>query len=56
MASQRRALGVLFGALALLFVGIGYAAARGGAWLVAGPAVALAVWLGSLSAGALRRR
>jgi hypothetical protein len=57
---QRRALGVLFGCLALALVAIAVGAALGAGgdtarWLVAGASLALGAWLGSLSLGALRR-
>ena len=53
---QRRALGVLFLAiaLALLAVAVWSAAEGGRAWVVALAAAALALWLGSLSFRALR--
>jgi hypothetical protein len=57
---QRRALGVLFTALAAGFVAISAAAiagAGGGArgWIIAAAALALAAWLGSLALSAFRR-
>ncbi|MFL6012294.1 MAG: hypothetical protein ACJ74A_07350 [Gaiellaceae bacterium] len=56
---QRRALGALFALLALGFAGVAFAAAYGAhdeaaGWVVALAAVALAVWLASLSFKALR--
>jgi hypothetical protein len=56
---QRRALGALFALLALAFAGIVYAVLNSDAGLalrivIAGAAGALAVWLGSLAARALR--
>lgn len=59
--SQRRALGVLFTALAAVFVAVAAAALIGaggsaGRWLIAVAALALAGWLGSLALAALRRR
>jgi len=56
---QRRALGALFMLLALGFAGIAAAAAASGAAapvrvVVALAAAALAIWLGSLAARALR--
>ena len=58
---QRRALGILFAVLAVVFAATAVAAlvgAGGGAkgWVVAVGALALAGWLGSLAASALRRR
>ena len=52
--SQRRALGVLFLALALIFLGIAYAAAVASQWFVAAPAAVIALWIGSLSISAFR--
>jgi hypothetical protein len=56
---QRRALGLLFSVLSLALVGIAVAAlvgAHGAArWVVAGAALALAAWLGSLALSATRR-
>jgi len=56
---QRHALGLLFVALALVFVATGIAAligAGGGAkgWVVAVGALALGAWLGSLAVSAFR--
>jgi hypothetical protein len=56
---QRRALGALFFLLAILFVGIAFAAVSGArhelaGWAIAIAAAALAVWLGSLAWRALR--
>ena len=56
---QRRALGALFGLLALALAGIAYESAHGaggsaGRWIVAGAAAAIAVWLASLAWRALR--
>jgi CDP-diglyceride synthetase len=58
---QRRALGFLFGLLAVVFAATAVWAVRsaGGSakgWVVAVAALALAGWLGSLSASAFRRR
>ena len=58
--SQRRALGALFLVLAAIFAGIAVAAVdaalvRGSLWIVALAAAAIALWLGGLAAGALRR-
>ena len=52
--SQRRALGVLFMTLALLFAGIGYAAIVAGQWFVAVPAAAIGLWIATLSVSAFR--
>jgi hypothetical protein len=52
--SQRRALGVLFLGLSLLFVGVAWAAAVAGVWPVAVAAAVLGLWLASLGVGALR--
>jgi hypothetical protein len=57
---QRRALGILFAALALVFAATAVAAllgAGGGAkgWVVAVGALALGGWLGSLAMSAFRR-
>ena len=59
MNRQRRALGVLFSLLALGFGGIAYGAATSGESaalraIVAVAAAALAVWLATLAARALR--
>jgi hypothetical protein len=56
---QRRALGLLFGVLAVVFVATAIAAlvgAGGGAkgWVVAAGALALGAWLGSLAVSAFR--
>ena len=58
---QRRALGILFACLALVLVGTAVAALVGAGgsakgWVVAAGALAIAGWLGSLAAGAFRRR
>jgi hypothetical protein len=56
---QRRALGFLFAVLSLSLVGVAVAAlagAHGAArWVIAATALALAGWLGSGAAAALRR-
>jgi hypothetical protein len=57
--SQRRALGTLFGLLAVALAGVAFEAARGaggaaGRWIVAVAAAAIAVWLATLAARALR--
>ncbi len=51
--SSRRALGVLFVLLAVLFAGIAYAAAVGGVWVIVVASVALALWIGSFGLRAL---
>jgi nitrate reductase NapE component len=56
---QRRALGLLFAVISLGLVAIAAAAllgAHGGArWVIALAALALAAWMGSTAAAALRR-
>ena len=54
---QRRALGLLFVALAAALLLVAVAATGHGArgWLIAIAALALAVWLGSLAVSAFRR-
>ena len=52
--SQRRALGVLFLTLALIFAAIAYAAAVASVWFVAGPAGVIAIWIATLAVSALR--
>jgi hypothetical protein len=54
--SQRVGLGVLFGALTVLFAAIALAAASAGQWVIALAAAPLALWLASLAAGSLRPR
>jgi hypothetical protein len=51
--SQRRALGALFGLLAVLFAGIAVAALAEGVWPISIAAGALAVWLLSMAARAI---
>ena len=56
---HRRALGALFGLLAIGFAGIAFAAAYGArsasaGWVIALAAVALALWFASMSFRALR--
>jgi hypothetical protein len=51
--SQRHGLGFLFALITLALGGIGIAAAQAGQWPVAAAALALAVWMGSLSLRAL---
>jgi hypothetical protein len=58
---QRRALGLLFATLAAVLAAVGVAALVGtgggaGRWLVAVAALAIAGWLASLGAAALKRR
>jgi hypothetical protein len=53
---QRRALGALFLVLTLFLAGIGVAAARAGVWPIAVPAAAIAAWMATMAASALRRR
>jgi hypothetical protein len=58
---QRRALGILFASLAVVLAATAAAALIGAGasakgWVVAVAALALAGWLGSLAASALRRR
>jgi hypothetical protein len=57
---QRRALGVLFCGLAAALIATAVAALIGAGdeprgWIIAGAAVALAAWLGSLGISAFRR-
>jgi hypothetical protein len=54
---QRKALGILFTALAAAFVLVAVAATGHGArgWIVALAALALAVWLASIALSAFRR-
>ncbi|HUJ91136.1 MAG TPA: hypothetical protein VLW05_00435 [Gaiellaceae bacterium] len=59
--SQRRALGLLFTALAGVLAAVAAAAAIGaggsaGRWLIAAAALALAGWLGSLALSSFRHR
>ena len=51
----RRGLGALFLVLTLFFAGIAIAAARAGVWPVAVPAAAIAAWMATMAASALRR-
>ena len=58
---QRRVLGILFAGLTIVLAATAAAALAGAGgsvkgWVVAVGALALAVWLGSLSASAFRRR
>ena len=55
-ARQRRALGTLFLFLAVLFAGIGYAAAVAGVWVIALAGAVLALWIGSFGLRALLMR
>jgi hypothetical protein len=52
--SQRRALGVLFGFLALALAGVAWAAALAKQWVVAVAAGVIALWLASLMVSAFR--
>jgi hypothetical protein len=52
--SQRRALGVLFGFLALSLAGVAWAAALASQWIVAVAAAVIALWLASLMVSAFR--
>ncbi len=52
--SQRRALGGLFGVLALAFGGIAAAAGSAGQWVILAAAVAIGLWMASLAVRALR--
>ena len=56
---QRRALGLLFAVISLALLAVAVAAllgAHGGArWVIALAALALAAWMGSTAASALRR-
>ena len=56
LPSQRRALGLLFLALAVFFAGIAWAAAVAGPWPVAVAATVLGIWLAVLGVDALRTR
>jgi hypothetical protein len=53
---QRRALGLLFAALAAVFVLVAVAATGHGVrgWIIALAALAIAVWLGSMALSAFR--
>ncbi|HEU5213684.1 MAG TPA: hypothetical protein VFU10_13000 [Gaiellaceae bacterium] len=52
--SQRRALGVLFGFLALALAGVAWAAALASQWVVAVAAAVIGLWLASLMVSAFR--
>jgi hypothetical protein len=54
--SQRRALGLLFFAIALGFGGIALAAGREGVWVVAAAAAALGGWMATMSLRLLSKR
>ena len=54
--SQRRALGLLFLAIALGFAGIALAAGREGVWVVTAAAAALAGWMGTMSLRLLSKK
>ena len=44
-----RARGILFTVLAAALIGIGYAAVRGGVWVIAVAAAAIGVWMADLA-------
>ena len=46
---------VLFSVITLAFAGIAVASASAGRWIIAAPAAALAVWMGTFAWSALRR-
>jgi hypothetical protein len=48
-AAQRRAQGVLFSFLTIFFAGIGAAAYRAEAWVIAVAAAVLALWMAGLA-------
>ena len=52
--SQRRALGVLFLALALIFLGIAYGATVASEWVIAVAAAVIGLWIATLAVSALR--
>jgi ABC-type uncharacterized transport system permease subunit len=54
--AQRRGLGALFLVLTLFFAGIAVAAVRAGVWPIGVPAAAIAAWMATMAASALRRR
>ena len=47
--AQRRALGVLFVVLAVVFAGVAVAAGTAGQWVIAVAAAALGVWMAGLA-------
>jgi hypothetical protein len=47
--AQRRALGVLFVVLAVVFAGVAVAAAAAGEWVIASAAAVLGAWMGGLA-------
>ena len=53
--AQRRALGVLFVVLAVVFGGVAVAAGTAGQWVIAAAAAALAVWMAGLAFRAITR-
>jgi hypothetical protein len=53
--AQRRALGVLFLVLTLVFAGVAVAAGAASQWVIAAAAAALALWMGGLALRAVRR-
>ena len=56
MLSQRHALGLLFLALALVFVFIAVSSGRAGFWVITAAAAALGAWMLTMSLRLLRRR
>jgi hypothetical protein len=54
--SQRIALATLFVALALVFAGVGYAAALARVWVIVVAAAILALWMAQLAWQTARRR
>jgi hypothetical protein len=53
---QRRALGMLFVAIAFGFAGVAFAAARADRWVIAGASAALALWMAGFAWQGLARR
>ena len=53
-SSHRRALGVLFLAIAAAFAGIAIAAASADKWVILGAAVVIAVWMAGLGVRSFR--
>jgi hypothetical protein len=52
--TQRAALGVLFGFLAIALAGVAWAAAGASEWIVAAAAAVIALWMGTLMVSAFR--
>ena len=52
--SQRRALGILFLTLSLVFAGIAWAAAVASQWFVAAPAAVIGLWIATMGVSAFR--